>query len=357
MRISIVGAGAMGSLMAGRLALAASSQAASNSAAGSTGRGPSGIDDLLLYGRPSPHLEAIQRQGLVLVERDGSTRTVPVRASSDPVDVRASDVVLVLVKSWASAESVAPLRSHLTRETVVLTLQNGLGNAAALRSSLLHEGVRPHVWLGVTTHAASRTAPGTVVHTGTGITAIGRRSTEVNPRLRDIAAALTSAGLQTVAVEDIHRWVWRKLAVNAAINPLTALAGVTNAAISRDPTLHAAAESLASEVVSVANASGITIDHQEVLAAVDAVARAAGENRSSMLLDLEAGTRTEIDAINGAVVAEAARYRIKVPANQLMTALVRARERGTAGTFPDRGESSLTSATPDEPDDLGSVIA
>ncbi len=350
MRISIVGAGAMGSLMAARLAVAAEA-----STPGAAGSSATRVDDLLLYGRPSPHLDAIQQRGLVLVERDGRARTVPVRASSDPAGIAGSDVVLVLVKSWASAEAAAPLRSYLTRETVVLTLQNGLGNAAALRSALLHDGVRPHVWLGVTTHAAVRTEPGTIVHTGAGITAIGRRSTEVTSRLRDIAGALTSAGLQTVAVEDIHRWVWRKLAVNAAINPLTALAGVTNAAIDCDPDLHAAAESLAGEVVAVANAAGVTIDRQEVLAAVDAVARATGENRSSMLVDLETGTRTEIDAINGAVVAEAARHRLKAPANQLMTALVRARERGAGrlpvADFPDAPDA------PDAPDDLVGVVA
>lgn len=344
MRISIVGAGAMGSLMAGRLALAAASTPSGASVS---------IDDVLLFGRPSPHLDTIRRQGLELTERDGSTQTVPVRASSDPADVKGCDVVLVLVKSWASAEAVAPLRSYLTRETVVLTLQNGLGNAAALRSSLLHEGVRPHVWLGVTTHAAVRTVPGAVVHTGAGITAIGRRSTEVNTRLRDIASALTSSGFQTVAVEDIHRWVWRKLAVNAAINPLTALAGVTNAAVSRDSGLRAAAESLASEVVQVANASGVTIDRQEVLAAVDAVSRATGQNRSSMLVDLESGTRTEIDAINGAVVAEAARHRLKVPANQVMTALVRARERGALAGRIHPGDPDA----PDAPDELDNVVA
>jgi len=343
-RISIVGAGAMGSLMAGRLTLAAAP-----GASGAPGGSPSSIDDLLLFGRPSPHLEAIQRQGLVLVERDGSSKTVPVRASSDPAEVKGSDVVLILVKAWASAEAVAPLRSYLTRETVVLTLQNGLGNAAALRSSLLHEGIRPHVWLGVTTHAAIRTEPGTIVHTGSGITAIGRRSTEVNTRLRDIASALTSSGFQTVAVEDIHRWVWRKLAVNAAINPLTALASVTNAAITKDPALRAAAESLAGEVVAVANASGVTIGRQEVLAAVDAVARATGDNRSSMLVDLETGTRTEIDAINGAIVSEATRHRLKVPANQLMTALIRARERGAWG---DAAGGSEDSTDLDDPDDV-----
>ena len=76
----------------------------------------------------------------------------------------------------------------------------------------------------------------------------------------------------------------------------------------------------------VGKANGVQIDLQEVLAAIDDVARSTGENRSSMLVDLESGTQTEIDAINGAIIAEARRHAIRVPANQIMTALVRARE-------------------------------
>jgi 2-dehydropantoate 2-reductase len=114
--------------------------------------------------------------------------------------------------------------------------------------------------------------------------------------------------------------------VNAAINPLTALGGVENRAIASDPALKSAAETIAREVVSVGRASGVKIDVAEVLAAIEDVARSTGDNRSSMLVDLETGLPTEIDAINGAIVAEARRHAIKVPANQVMTALVRARE-------------------------------
>jgi len=316
-RIGVVGAGAMGSLMAGRLAAMAGKDAPSPETA---------IDDVVLYGRPSAHLEAIQARGLDIIERNGTRSLVPVRATSSPAEIEGCEVVLVLVKSWASAEAVAPLRPYLNRDTVVITLQNGLGNASALRSALLNDGVRPHVYLGVTTQAAMRTEPGVIAHTGTGITAVGRRANPVNTQLRDIAAAMTGAGLQTVAVDDIHRWVWRKLAVNAAINPLTALAGVQNSVISTDPGLHAAAELIAREVVAVGKASGVKIELAEVLAAIEEVARSTGDNRSSMLVDVETGTPTEIDAINGAIVSEARRHAIKVPANQLMTALVRARE-------------------------------
>lgn len=297
----------MGSLVAARLTLAG--------------------NDVLLYGRPSKHLTIAHQRGLALTELDGSTRIVKLHASSDAAGVTGSELVVVLVKAWATGEAVAPLRDHVSRETIVLTLQNGLGNASTLRTTLLKDGVRPSVWLGVTTQAALRTEPGAVTHTGEGISAIGRRHAGADDRLRQIASCFTEAGLPMVAVDDIHRWVWRKLAVNAVINPLTALAGVPNAAISTDSGLRGAAAALAGEAVAVANARGLTLDLQEVIAAVDEVARETGQNRSSMLVDLETGVRTEIDAINGAVVSEAARHGIKVPANQLMTALVRARER------------------------------
>src|SRR5690606_20738715 len=83
---------------------------------------------------------------------------------------------------------------------------------------------------------------------------------------------------------------------------------------------------LATEATAVANARGLALDTQEVLNAVSEVATATGDNRSSMLVDLENGLRTEIDAINGAIVREARRRGIAVPANQLVTSLIRARE-------------------------------
>jgi 2-dehydropantoate 2-reductase len=323
-RIAVVGAGAMGSLMAGRLAMVA---------------GPGKpVERVVLLGRPSDHLDAIQANGLSIVERDGSRSVVPLQATTDAADVDGCDVVLVLVKAWATAEAATPLQPYLNRDTIVVTLQNGLGNASALRTALLRDGMRPHVYLGVTTQAAMRTAPAVIVHSGSGITAIGRRANPVNAPLAAIARALSSANLETVAVDDIHRWVWRKLAVNAAINPLTALGNVENRAVASDPGLKAAAETIAREVVAVGKASGVKIDVAEVLGAIQEVARNTGDNRSSMLVDLDAGSRTEIDAINGAVVAEARRHAIKVPANQLMTALVRAREGRWLDATADEGD-------------------
>ncbi|MGC4107294.1 MAG: 2-dehydropantoate 2-reductase [Thermomicrobiales bacterium] len=333
MRITIVGAGAMGSLVAARLTQAMDSAA-------NAGASDETIERVLLYGRPSAHLDAVRANGLRLIDLDGNEQTIAIETTSNPADVKGSDVVIVLVKAWATAEIGETLRPYLARESVVLTLQNGLGNAGALRTSMLEKGVRPHVWLGVTTQAAIRPEPGVLIHTGTGITAIGRRTT-MNDRVRALASLLDVPNWRTVAVEDIHRWVWRKLAVNCAINPLTALSGLPNASIASDPGLRDAANRLAAEVVAVANAQRISLDLGDVTSAIEDVAAATGANHSSMLVDLESGQRTEIDAINGAVVSEGQRLGVPTPANDLMVALIRAREGAIAGSaVPQEADSA-----------------
>ena len=299
----------MGSLVAARLALA--------------GR------EVVLVGRPSPHLAALRATGLVLEEADGTRRTVPLPTSDEPAAVAGIDLIVLLVKAWATTAALAPLRPYVGSSATVLTLQNGLGNAAAIRTALGDGPGRAAgqvVLVGVTSQAALRVGPGHVRHTGSGPTAIGREDGAIDPHLTATVDAFTAASWPAEAVPDIERRVWRKLAINAAINGLTALAGVPNGEIAADPGLRAAAALLAREVAEVAGARGL--DLGDVAAAVDEVARATAANRSSMLRDLETGGRTEVEAIHGAVVAAADDAGIEVPANRVVAALVRARERG-----------------------------
>lgn len=326
----------MGSLLAARLTLGMRSHASE------PGAKPE-LERVLLYGRPSAHLDAIRKHGLELTERDGQVSRTTVQVSSDPADVKGSDVVIVLVKAWATGEAVAPLRDYLTRETIVITLQNGLGNASVIRGALTKDGVRPRVWLGVTTQEAVRTAPGKVTHTTDGITVIGRRTPQVNDALSNLAATLRDNGWRTNAVADIHRWVWRKLAINCAINPVTALSGVPTLAISQDQDLKQAAMSVIQEVVAVAEAQGVRLNVETLGDVLEDVARSQGSMYSSMYVDLQQGMRTEIDAINGQVVGHAKRVNVPVPANTLLTRLVRAHERGHR---PSEGSKEGTSYTP-----------
>lgn len=304
--IVVVGVGALGSLVAARLALAGA--------------------DVTVLGRPSAHLARVREWGLTLVEADGRARLVPLQITDDPAVAWGAGLAVVAVKTWATAAALPPLRAHLPPTAAVLTLQNGLGNAAAIRAAL-GDARRP-VLVGVTTQAALREAPGRVRDTGPGETVLGpdgsgTKGDQTDGAAERVARRLTAAGWPTVAVTDIGPHLWRKLAVNAAINPLTALAGVPNRAVADDPDLRAAAATLAGEVATVA--AGLGLDLGDVAAEMDRVARATGANRSSMLRDLEAGGSTEVDAINGAVVAEAVRLGLAAPANRLVAALVRAR--------------------------------
>jgi 2-dehydropantoate 2-reductase len=308
MRVVVLGAGAMGSLVAARLARAGT--------------------ETTLLGRPSPHLVAIRESGLTIEELDGARRTVWLPIAERAGTVAGADLVVVLVKAWATEEAVAPLRFWLGPGTAILTLQNGLGNAAAIRAAL-GPGALPEVLVGVTAQAALRLGPGLVRHTGAGATVIGREDGRVDDRLVAVARLFSAAGIETAAVADVEWWVWRKLAVNAAINGLTALAGVANGEIAVDPELRAAAAILAGEVAAVARRRGL--DLGDVVAAVDEVARATAANRSSMLQDVEAGRRTEVDAIHGAVAAIGEELGTPAPANRLVAALVRTRERQAAG--------------------------
>lgn len=301
---AIVGAGAMGSLFAARLAAA--------------------HVPVLLFGRPSAHLDRIATEGLRLEEADGSDRMVQVSVATDPAALADAAVLVILTKAWATAAALAPVAPVLSPNALVVTLQNGLDARRRIAKALsAHEPGA--IVAGTTTEGALRQDPGRVIHTGRGETILGPPDGQPDPRVDRFAAALAEAGFATRVVADIEPWLWRKAAVNAAINGLTALAEVENGEIARDRGLAHAARLVAREVAAVAAAFGVPI--VDPAAATIEVAAATGGNRSSMLADLERGERTEVDAIHGAVVARARAAGIGAPLCATLAAAIRAKQR------------------------------
>ncbi|HET7092627.1 MAG TPA: ketopantoate reductase family protein [Thermomicrobiales bacterium] len=299
-RIAIVGAGAIGSLIAGRLARAEA--------------------PVVLLNRPSPHLERIRMAGLLLMEPDGTAERIEIPAMSDPAAAADASILIVAVKTWATEAALRPLRGRLAPTAWVVTLQNGLGNAERIRAAL---GDRTRLALGVTSLGATRLEPGIVRAGGVGPTLFGVPGHAPPAALRDLVARFTAAGMPAAAVSSIEPAIWRKLAVNAAINGLTALAAVPNGAVVDDPELRAAANAIAREVEAVARVEGHEIG--DVERAVSEVALATATNVSSMRRDLETGAPTEVDAIHGAIVERAARHGMATPVNQTIAAIIRAR--------------------------------
>lgn len=305
LRVTIIGAGAMGSLYGGRLADAG--------------------HRVLLYARRADHVGAPRERGLTIEELDGRVTTRPVAATADPGEAAAdANLLILLVKTTDTAAARAPFRGQLGAGTLLLTLQNGLGNEAAIRAIL---GAGVDLALGVTATGALLVGPGRVRHTGSGPTVIGYPDRGVDGRLAAVAAALNAAGLATTATARIATAVWAKLLVNAAINPVTALTGLRNGELPTAPGLADLLRAILAEADAVRRAAAPeAVEPGDPFERVRAACVATAANRSSMLQDIVAGRPTEIDAINGAIVALGARHGIPTPLNAAIVALVHGRE-------------------------------
>jgi 2-dehydropantoate 2-reductase len=288
MDICVFGAGSLGSLVGGLLAA---------------------DHDVHLVGR-EPHVDAVRADGLRLA--GVFDRRVHPTASTEPPGE--TDLVLVTVKSFDTRQAVRSLAD--TAAGVVLSLQNGMGNEQRLAA-----GLSAPVLAGTCTYGARLSEPGVVECTGTGAVAVGPRTGGQSDWADRVGGAL-AAGLETTVAPDMPRRLWEKLAVNAGINATTALARVPNGDVVDGPARSVAADA-ARETAQVAAGAGIDID--DAPEQTREVATATAANISSMHQDVRAGTRTEVEAINGYVVDRASG---EVPVNTTLTALIRAWERG-----------------------------
>lgn len=301
MHIAVLGAGAIGSVFAGTL---------------------SSEHTVTLVGHDTDHLRAIQAEGLTITDPDGVTSSSAVTATTDHSTVTGADVLLVAVKSYDTRSAMADV-ADFVRDVPVLTLQNGLGNVETISEFVRSEQVLG----GTTTNGAYVVEPGHVNHTGWGQTAIGRMWGPTDPLVEDLADTFRSVGFETSVESAIERAIWEKVVINVGINPTTALARVPNGHLDRTPPGEQLLESAVREAERVAVAEGIEFS-TDMVDRTRSVARDTSSNRSSMLQDIESGSKTEIEALNGAIVDRAATHGIEVPVNQTLTDLVRLLERG-----------------------------
>lgn len=306
MRIVVVGPGALGSLFAARLIL-------------------HGKHEVTLLDHDHQRAALLNRQGL-LFDTEGATRRLPLSVSTDPADLAGAELVLLCVKAYAVPGVLPRLEPHLGPAALLLAFQNGIGHLGHL--AVLDAACS---WgIGVTTEGATMAASGHVRHGGHGITRLGfltPASGQVLQRLNAIAALFTAAGLASEVAAAIREHLWQKLLVNAGINALTALYDCPNGALLDRPDAQAQLVAAVQEGAAVAAAEGVVLGGDPVAATLK-VCRDTAANISSMLQDVRKGRRTEIDAINGAVVAAGARLGISTPVNAELARRIRALEQG-----------------------------
>lgn len=300
MHITIVGAGAMGSLFGAKLSVAAR---------------------VTLLDPWIEHVRAVQDHGLTIVGLDGSEMNLPMTATSDPDTVSEADLGIIFVKSHATQEASQWVSRFLADDGLALTLQNGVGNA----DTISHVLGRDRAVAGVTSHGATLLGPGRVRHAGQGPTHLGTRP-EVADRLSRVVRILREAGFEVHISENLESLVWSKLLINVGINPLTAILRVPNGELLNIPSARVLMSRAVAEAEAVCRAKGIELTYSDPLARVEDVARATAANRSSMLQDVVRGAPTEIEVINGAVVEEGHRTGVDTPVNSCLAELVRALE-------------------------------
>lgn len=303
MRTVIVGAGSLGCLFAAILT--------------------EGGADILLYDLNQKKVEHINKRGILVRDINGEERRVAVKAISDLAEATEIELILILVKSYNTNLVAQNIAKHYHPEMKILTLQNGLGNVEIIRTHI-PEG---KVFAGVTYQGAMTLDWGYVYHTGNGLTIIAPCENGELPISMDLARFFNNFGVSAGATSDFDAISWKKLVVNSAINPVSAIHHMKNGDLPKDPDAVRDMASLVVEGVTVAQKVGVPLNYGEMWGTVLETCRETAENKSSMLVDIESARQTEIEAINGSIIRIGEKYGLDTPTNTAVFRKVMAMQR------------------------------
>ena len=324
MRICIYGAGAIGGYMGARLSLSGA--------------------DVTLIAR-GPHLEAMQKNGLQLIE-DGKNQTVHPRCTNDPAEAGPQDYVIITLKAPSVTGVLTAMQPLLGEETCVVTTTNGIpwwyfyglkGSWENHRLNSVDPGNRqwdeigPERIVGCVAYPACEISePGVIKHVEGNRFTLGEPGGEKSERCIQLSKALIGAGFKSPVRSEIRNEIWVKLWGNLCFNPISVLTHATLDVIATEPGTRAMAKSMMLEAQAIGEKLGVRFG-VDVERRIDGAA-AVGAHKTSMLQDLEAGRTMEIDALLGAVKELGQLAGVATPVTDLVLALVRQRAR-VAGCY------------------------
>ena len=302
MKIAIIGCGAMGSVYAALLA-------------------DSG-NDVWAIDTWEEHISAIKSNGL-RVEGASGDRTVLMNATTNASDAGECDLIIVATKASGVAAAAVAAKSIAGPNSIILTIQNGLGAAERIAESIDTNQVMIGVVGGF---GASMKAPGHAHHNGMQLVRIGEMIGGVSDRLEKVVSAWDKAGFTAKGYPDIHQMIWEKFICNVTYSGPCALMNATIGQVQANSDSWSVALSCAREADAVARAKKINLGFDDVESYVRDFGANMPDARPSMLLDHMAQRPSEIDGINGAVPVEAEKIGMKAPINELVSGLIRGRE-------------------------------
>lgn len=301
MKITILGAGAMGMLFGGYL---------------------SQKNDVWMVDVVQATVDKINADGVMIREKDGSEGLYHPTAVTSTAGLPEMDLIIVFVKAMFTTSALEANKHLIGKNTYLMTLQNGGGHEA----KLLQYADSDHVIIGSTQHNSSVIELGHANHGGAGKSSIGILNGN-SERITHIAETMTACGFETATSNDVKKQIWTKLFTNTAASSLTAVLQVPLGFLYDDPNAHKLMINLCKEAVTVANAEGFAhFDEAEVIEGVETVCKNAPQGYTSIYADIKNGNRTEVDTISGSVVAAAKEYGVAVPYHEMVVALIHALE-------------------------------
>ena len=301
MRIDILGAGAMGCLFAALLSRA---------------------NTVRLVDPNLEKLAVLKEKGVTVLEPEGGSFTAfpglrtPEDAAGPP-----PEMLLIFVKSSVEREALRAVRPSLGKDTLLLTLQNGMGHEKAMEEV----SAKSRILLGATQHNASIQSVGVVRHGGAGYTQIGALE-GAQERAEAASAAFSAAGIETSVSADVRAVIWRKLFMNASASALTGVFRCPLGEVADNPHIWTLCRKLIGEAVAAAGAEGHAFDAEEITEEIRGHLLRSRSGITSVYADLAAGRRTEVDAITGAVAALGRQLGVSVPVSETVTEIIHAME-------------------------------
>jgi 2-dehydropantoate 2-reductase len=300
MKFGIIGAGAMGCLLGSFLARAK--------------------EEVWLVDVWEEHVKEIEKNGL-LVENGKKGDRIRLRATVHPKEVGTCDVVIISTKFHHTRSAVQNGAPMIGAETVVMTIQNGIGNV-----EVISESVNPdQILFGLTTLGSVVLGPGRirVTFSENAETHLGSLVGRPNEAMRRVVDAFNKAGLKFLLTPDVRERVWKKLCLNASLSMPLAIPKLRCGDFIDQPASQELVKALVSEIAAVAKKEGISLDPEAAYQYVVRLAKEAPNHLTSPLIDVLNHRKTEIDSLNGAVVEKAMRHGIEVPYNRAIYHLIR----------------------------------
>lgn len=300
MKFCFLGAGALGSAVGGTLAR--------------NGK------EVYLVDQWQEHVDRMNQDGLIFIEDEKEIR-IPIKAVTDPSTLGTMDVIVVLVKSFATEAAIKQASPLIGPETVVVSLQNGLGNEEIIEEQVGSEKIiGGKAYVGGVLKAPGKIIPGVV---GKEI-CIGEMTGETTERIKKIAQEFNDGGIITKISDNIKGMIWDKLLINVATGALAGITGLGYGDLYKIKEVEETAFAAIEEGIAVAKASNISLSTEKPKQIWEKAAVGLPyEFKTSILQSLEKKQRSEVDFINGAVVRWGKKLNIETPVNHALTACVK----------------------------------